>query len=306
MTAGDRLRPPVTPGGRFLARLVDAAARVIGLRRRNDLGWPRFEGGPSNGGRPIVLVHGFGVDGSTMLQLGRRLVRRHRVVIPDLPGFGRHRTPSGFTDDGGPGIEPFLAAIDDLLDRLELSDPILVGSSMGGAIVANYAASRPRRPGGIVLIGPAGIEPPVDSEVFAAAKRDEHLLKVEDLESFGRVYDMNFVEPPYMPRWMRRIVVAEAAPRAVEHEAVLRSLESVMLATPDRYRTIECPTEIVWGECDRIIDPSGGPVWRDTVAGSTLTVVPRAGHSTMVERPEEVADCVELLIRRMDEASAAS
>ena len=74
-----------------------------------------------------------------------------------------------------------------------------------------------------------------------------------------------------------------------------------MLATPDRYRTISCPTEIVWGECDRIIDPSGGPVWRDTVSDSTLTVVPQAGHSTMVERPEEVAVCVERLARRLDE-----
>ena len=306
MTGPDRLRPPVTFGGRLLSRLVDTMARAVGLPRRNDLGWPRFEGGLPHPGRPLVLVHGFGVDGSTMLQLGRQLVRRHRVVIPDLPGFGRHRTPPGFTDDGGPGIEPFLRALDDLLDRLELVEPILVGSSMGGAIVANYAASRPRRPGGLVLIGPAGIEPPIDSEVFAAAKRDEHLLKVEDLDSFGQVYDMNFVEPPFMPVWMRRIVVAEAAPRAVEHEAVLRSLESVMLATADRYRTIACPTEIVWGENDRIIDPSGGPVWRDAIADANLTIVPRAGHSTMVERPREVADCVEDLIRRIDAESADS
>ena len=51
----------------------------------------------------------------------------------------------------------------------------------------------------IYIAGPAYAysKTQVDSEVFAAAKRDEHLLKVEDLDSFGRVYDMNFVKSPF-------------------------------------------------------------------------------------------------------------
>ncbi len=304
------LRLPSTRRGRLLTTLLDTTAGTFGLPRRNDRGWPRFDGGPRDSnapasGHPLVLVHGFGVDGGTMLQLGRRLVAANRVVIPDLPGFGRHAPPASFAPDFSPGIEPFVAAIDDLIDRLELEAPVLVGSSMGGAIVANHAATRPGRAAGIVLIGPAGLEPPVDSEVFAAAKRDEHMLKVDDAASFDEVYDLNFVRPPFLPRWIRRTIVAEAAPRAAEHEAVLRSLESVMLGGPDRYRSITCPTEIVWGSNDRIIDPSGGPVWRDAIEGSRLTIVPEAGHSTMVERPHEVARCVEDLLARIDPSSDA-
>lgn len=299
-----RLRLPSTRRGRVVSRLIDTTAGFFGLPRRHDRGWPRFEGGPRRpegiGSRPpIVLVHGFAVDGGTMLQLGRRLVSTHRVVIPDLPGFGRHAPPAGFAPDFSPGIEPFVDAIDDLIDRLELESPVLVGSSMGGAIVANHAATRPGRAAGIVLIGPAGLEPPVDSEVFAAAKRDEHLLKVEDAASFDEVYALNFVRPPFLPQWIRHTIVAEAAPRAVEYESILRSLESVMLGGPERYRSITCPTEIVWGAEDRIIDASGGPVWRDAIADSRLTIVPEAGHSTMVERPDEVARCVEDLIERV-------
>ena len=302
-SSGAVLRHPVSTGGRILRRLVATAAKVSGLRRRIDHGWPRYEGGPRNAVDPtlppVVLVHGFGVDGGTMIQLGRLLVGRHRVVIPDLPGFGDHAPRASFGPDNSPGIEPFLESIDDLLDRLQIEDPILVGCSMGGAIVANYAATRVGRPSGIVLIGPAGIEPPIDSEVFAAAKRDEHMLRVDDRESFDRIYELNFVRPPYLPGWVRKTIAREAAPRAVEYESVLRSLESVMLGGPEPYHSIQCPTEIVWGAKDLIIDISAAPVWNEAIEGSRVTIIPEAGHSTMVEKPAEVAEVVENLVNRI-------
>ena len=280
-----------TRRGRVFRRLVHAAARAAGLPHRMDLGWPRFEGGVGDG-PPIVLVHGFGVDGTTMLQLARILVKRHRVIVPDLPGFGLHGT-----DSAPLGIDTYLHALDDLLDRLELPHPVLVGSSMGGAITANFAATRPSVPAGIVLIGPAGIEPPVDSEVFAAAKRDEHLLRIHDLASFERIYALNFTKPPFMPRFLRRVVAAEASRRADDHERILRSLEEVMLAGPDRYRTITCPVEIVWGGDDRIIDPSAIDLWKSVLPHAGVTIIENAGHSTMVERPQEVAEVIERLLK---------
>ena len=293
----DRYRPyrPTTLRGRAFRSLVNVAARASGLAHRVDQGWPRFEGGPRGDAPPIVLVHGFGVDGTTMLQLGRLLVRKHRVIVPDLPGFGLHgtaTTPSG--------IESYLAAMDDLIERLGLGRPILVGSSMGGAIVANFAATRPAVPSGIGLIGPAGIEPPIESEVFAAAKRDEHLLRIHDLESFERIYALNFTKPPWMPRFLKRVVAAEARPRSEEHESILRSLEEIMLSGPERYRTITCPVEIVWGGDDRIIDPSAMELWTSVLPEAGTTIVEDAGHSTMVERPREVAEVVERLAARVE------
>src|SRR6185295_9883362 len=42
---------------------------------------------------PIVLVHGLGVSGRYMLPVGQVLAEHHRVLIPDLPGFGRSDKP---------------------------------------------------------------------------------------------------------------------------------------------------------------------------------------------------------------------
>ena len=69
------------------------------------------------------------------------------------------------------------------------------------------------------------------TEVFAAAKRDEHLLRVDSTESFERVYALNFTKPPWMPRFMKRVVAAEAMHRAEDHEIILRNLEDLMLGT---------------------------------------------------------------------------
>jgi pimeloyl-ACP methyl ester carboxylesterase len=287
---------PATLGGRVLRRIATCAARATGLRHHADLGWPRFEGGPIGKGTPILLIHGFGVAGLTMLQLARRLVRAHHVVVPDLPGFGLHPDH----DPGTLDFEFFLSAIDDLIATLGLNPPVLVGSSMGGAIAGGYAASRPTAVAGLVVIGPAGIEPPIDTEVFAAAKRDEHLLRVDSAESFERIYKLNFTRPPWMPGFMKRIVAAEAAIRAEDHEVILRNLEDLMLGSADRFLDIECPTEIIWGADDRIIHPSAAACWQAAIPSAYTTIVENAGHSTMVEKPDEVAYIVTRLMRSID------
>ncbi|MDG2020729.1 MAG: alpha/beta hydrolase [Phycisphaerales bacterium] len=286
---------PATFGGRVLRRLATGAARLTGLRHHSDLGWPRFEGGTIGQTPPILLVHGFGVDGLTMLQLARRLVRRHHVIVPDLPGFGLHPDHDPASID----FEFLLSAIDDLIAALPLDRPVLVGSSMGGAIAGGYAASRPSSVAGLVVIGPAGIEPPIDTEVFAAAKRDEHLLRVDSLDSFERVYALNFTKPPWMPRFMKRIVAAEASHRAEDHEIILRNLEDLMLGNADRFRDVACPTEIIWGADDRIIHPSAVECWQNAIPSANSTIIESAGHSTMVEKPDEVADIIERLMQRI-------
>lgn len=287
----DPIEWPATRGGRLAHRGIRIAARAFGFKHHTDLGWPRFEGGPNDAPNPIILIHGFGVDGSTMLQLGRRLTRRHRVVVPDLPGFGIHGVSHGAT----PGAETFLEGIDDLLERLGAWKPILVGSSMGGGIVATYAATRPDVPAGIALIGPAGIEPPVDSVIFAAAREGEHLLKVDSPEAFDRIYRLNFVKPPWMPRFVRRIVVEEGSRKAELHERIFRGLDHYMFSDQEPFRSITCPTMVIWGDQDEIIDPSAIRLWVDAVPHAEVEVVSNAGHSTMVEKPAEVAVLIERL-----------
>ena len=116
----------------------------------------------------------------------------HHVVVPDSPA--RRARAAGLVGAGAStGDRALPRGPRRLLDRLRIERPILVGSSMGA--IALSSPPRARSSLGTRVVGPAGIEPPVDSEVFAAASRDEHMLKVVDRESFD-VYALNFVKPP--------------------------------------------------------------------------------------------------------------
>lgn len=84
-------------------------------------------------GRPIVFLHGWTMDGAIFRNQFERLAPRFRCLAPDLPGHGDNAA-------GNPTIEEAVRRLRDLIDRLNLSDAILVGWSLGAAIAWRYIA----------------------------------------------------------------------------------------------------------------------------------------------------------------------
>jgi pimeloyl-ACP methyl ester carboxylesterase len=89
------------------------------------------ESGPPSG-RPVVLVHGFRTDSTTWRHVVPGLAERYRTVLVDLPACGGSPVPdrTGWTADAAADL------LVGLLDALELRDPVLVGSQMGGSLTA--------------------------------------------------------------------------------------------------------------------------------------------------------------------------
>ena len=105
------------------------------------------------GDPPIVLVHGIGNHTHFAAQVDH-FSRSHRVVAPDLPGFGRSDAP-----EREYGIAAFADTIARLCDELDLDGPVVVGHSMAGAVALEVAAARPDLPSAIVLLDPIPIVP---------------------------------------------------------------------------------------------------------------------------------------------------
>jgi pimeloyl-ACP methyl ester carboxylesterase len=80
-------------------------------------------------GRPIVLLHGWGMRGEFFRNQIAALSPRHRVVVPDLRGHG----DSSFLADRQ-GLQTLVDDVAELLVELDLSEAILVGWSMGAMI----------------------------------------------------------------------------------------------------------------------------------------------------------------------------
>lgn len=106
------------------------------------------------GDPPIVLVHGIGSHELFARQIDH-FRQRHRVVAPDLPGFGQSEVPP----ERRCGITTYAGDVAWLCDQLGLRAPVIVGHSMGGAIAFEIAAARPDLPSAIVLLDPIPIVP---------------------------------------------------------------------------------------------------------------------------------------------------
>lgn len=131
--------PPLLDGLR--ADMIDTA------RLRTHL----ITAGP-NDGEPIMLVHGNCSAARFWEATIVALADRYRVVAPDLRGYGR---TEALPLDATRGVADFGDDLHALLQALNLHRPHLVGWSLGGAVVMQYAMSHPANVASLTLVAPA-------------------------------------------------------------------------------------------------------------------------------------------------------
>jgi pimeloyl-ACP methyl ester carboxylesterase len=96
-----------------------------------------------------VFVHGYVQASRVWLPTLQRLARRHLVLAPDLPGFGWTQTADAALD-----VEGQAAALASIMDAAGIRRAVLVGTSLGSQVVAQFAVDDPDRALGVVLVGP--------------------------------------------------------------------------------------------------------------------------------------------------------
>ena len=106
-----------------------------------------------SGDPPMLFVPGIGNHTHFAAQVDY-FSRAHRVVAPDLPGFGQSDKP-----ERDYSIKAFANDIAWLCDELDLHGAVIVGHSMAGAVALELAAARPELPSALVLLDPIPIVP---------------------------------------------------------------------------------------------------------------------------------------------------
>ena len=87
------------------------------------------------GHNTIVLLHGWGQNIEMMKPVGDRFKKNSRIIIVDLPGFGMSGEPTYIWT-----LNDYVECVKELLDKLEIENPILAGHSFGGKISLLYAS----------------------------------------------------------------------------------------------------------------------------------------------------------------------
>ncbi|MFC7073177.1 alpha/beta fold hydrolase [Halovenus rubra] len=127
-------------------------------------------------GQPIVMAHGMYDSGQRWIPLGEELTDDYEVITYDARGHGHTDAP-----ETGYDLDSRVADLLGLIEALDISDPILLGHSMGAATVAWAGATTPELPRGIVLADPSRFHdnPDIDPDEIAALTRK----KLEESQS---------------------------------------------------------------------------------------------------------------------------
>lgn len=238
-------------------------------------------------GPPLVLIHGFGGDKDHFTRVAKYLTPHYRVIAIDLPGFGESDKP----DEAAYGIRAQTERLAAVLDVLSLPSTHLGGSSMGGWIVAAFAVLYPERVDSLWLLAPGGLITANESDVRRIYRETgRNVLTAETPESFRRVMDVVFAEPPFIPGPIKRHLAERAAQHHSLHTRIFEELLQEAFWMEPQLRGNPTPALIVWGNRDRVLDASGGAIYAELLPNGTLEVMPKIGHLPMIENPKASAE----------------
>lgn len=244
--------------GRFLARTL-GGGRPRGLDPAGGVVVTDVGAGHAP---PVVLVHGIGTSERYYRALTAELARDHRVLVPDLPGFGRSPRPARV-----PAVEDLAEVVLAVLRHRGLAGAVLVGHSMGAQVAAEAMLRDPAAVRRAVLIGPV-----VDPSGATVAQQALRLARD------GR----------HEPAGVNAVVVTDylrAGPRW--YSAVLPH----MFAYDTAAAVARLPGPVVVARGER--DPVASRAWvrrlADLAPSGTAREVPRAGHVAMATHAPLVA-----------------
>lgn len=214
-------------------------------------------------GRPVVLVHGWPLNGDMWEKQATYLVENgQRVITYDRRGFGRSDQPWGPYD-----YNALASDLNSLIEFLDLHDVSLVGFSMGGGEVVRYLSRYgTKRVERAVLISsvtpyllksdrnPEGVEPKVFEQIEESIRKDRPaFMKEFGPKFFGRTTLKHTVSEPVL-EWTQSMAMTGSLPATL---ATARAWSTTDFR--EEMRNIKIPVRVIHGTGDSTvpIDASG-------------------------------------------------
>ena len=249
-------------------------------------------------GDPVVLLHGWPTHGQLWRAQVPVLAETRRVIVPDLPGYGKSPvpTPARFS------FNYYADAVEGLIDELGLSGCALVGHDVGGPVAMLVAARRPDLTPKLVLLNTTPY--PEVSRLLRLLVRAGRLSALRSFltsrRGFGLLFRAGLVHAD-------RKTAADRYYDPVAKDPARRQALGKMLIDLDfgdleglvaRVADAHTPTAIIWAEKDPTASPSVARRLHAQLPGSTLEMIEDCGHFLTEDRPVEVTRA---LVRALNE-----
>jgi pimeloyl-ACP methyl ester carboxylesterase len=309
-----RVAPILAVGGTVLMAL--AVSNVIMARRaerRNppkgtfiDVDGVRLHYSDRGEGSPVVLIHGNMVTGEDFDTSGIAdvLLKSHRVIIFDRPGFGHSERPRNRIWTSGRQADLLHQA----LHQLGVVRPVLVGHSWGAIVALAMAVRHEADIAGVVTLS---------GYYFWTLRPDVLLVGVAALPVIGDILRytispfLNWLTMPLVKRALfspgrvpKRFKKEFSTAMAVRPSQIRATAEDGALMIPgaialrNQYGNLTLPVIIFAGEGDKVVFKQRAEQLKAAIEQSVLYVVNGAGHMIHYQATAQVADAVRAVIKQ--------
>jgi len=224
---------------------------------------------------PALFIHGSGGDGTVWDRQLQDIAARCTVIVPDLPGHGKSAGPLPSS------ARQYAHWVRDLAERLDLSFLFLIGHSLGGAIVQEYARAYPDMTAGIVLAA--------SGTRFGTSPEHLRLLEQNFLQavkiSCDRAYGPGV--PPRLYQQGFDMLVGNGKETLLADINVCACFDS-----SPWLGSLAAPALVVCGQDDAITPCDLSREVAANLPGCRVLFVPGAGHMVMQEAPEAFNEAV--------------
>ncbi len=248
----------------------------------------------------VLLIHGLPGTAEDFNKVTPLLAGQRTIAI-DRPGYG-------FSSGGYFPFDRQLQAVQEVIERLHLGHPIIVGHSYGGAIALDFAELHPHEPRGLVLLDAAatctrnslydrtqarlvqGLELPVIAQI-ANATFSQLLRTVAAEQGDSQAFHPNRVDPAHRERVLA-INMKHGNLEAYAGETL--AANGVIAGLDRRLAQIAVPAVVIQGASDQLVKPACGRRLAARLPDARLEIV-SGGHMTPYTHPQVVAAAVKSL-----------
>jgi pimeloyl-ACP methyl ester carboxylesterase len=233
-------------------------------------------------GKTIVVLHGWADSSAGLHSLCTSLGRQYDVIAVDLPGFGGSAAPSTAW-----GLDEYATFVQSFLKKVGVKKVwAYIGHSNGGAMAVRGIANDTLDAERLVLLASAGVR-----NVY---KGRNHALRI--LAKTGKLVTAPL--PASVKKTLRRKVYKTIGSDMLVAEHMQETFKRVVTDdVREDAAKLTVPTLLVYGEDDEATPVWFGEQFHELIDGSTLEILPGAGHFVHLDRPKEVEKALEGFLR---------
>ncbi len=223
-------------------------------------------------GRPVILMHGWGCNHTTVRSIEAALSPGFKVYNIDFPGFGGSTVPPAVW-----GVEEYTQLVEEFVREEGIESPILIGHSFGGRVSILFASRNKAHK--VILVDAAGVKP---------SRSLKYYIKVYSFKLWKKLLPL-FIGKE---RAEKQIEERRRKAGSADYNALSGMMRNIMVKVVNEdlksvMPRIACPVLLLWGKNDTATPLRDAHTMERLIPDAGLVAFDDAGHYSFLDKPYE-------------------